>query len=82
MPYDDGGLPPLGPAPALPEGTDDSGRWGGGDGRREPTWRDPLLDITFGAIPDALYPSDHLAVGGELVVLGTGGAAAVALAAL
>ncbi|PNH02577.1 hypothetical protein TSOC_011435 [Tetrabaena socialis] len=71
MPYDDGGSPPLGPAAA------GGGAGGGGaaaaEGPRGPAaaapWRDPLADIAFGAIPDQRYPSDHLAVGGELVLL-------------
>ncbi|EFJ42310.1 hypothetical protein VOLCADRAFT_97721 [Volvox carteri f. nagariensis] len=58
MPYSDDGLPPLGP---------DGG--GGDGGGREASWRDPFADIAFTAIPDEFFPSDHLAVGGEIMVL-------------
>ncbi|GIM10440.1 hypothetical protein Vretimale_13991 [Volvox reticuliferus] len=61
MPYDDGGLPPLGP--------DFSAGGSSSGGSREPTWRDPLSDIAFSPIPNEFYPSDHLAVGGEVLVL-------------
>ncbi|GIM10443.1 hypothetical protein Vretimale_13991 [Volvox reticuliferus] len=61
MPYDDGGLPPLGP--------DFSAGGSSSGGSREPTWRDPLSDIAFSPIPNEFYPSDHLAVGGAAVPL-------------
>ena len=35
-----------------------------------PGWRDPLKDVDCPPIPDAHYPSDHLAVGGRVVLLG------------
>ncbi|GIL59916.1 hypothetical protein Vafri_14576 [Volvox africanus] len=61
MPYDDGGLPPLGP--------DADSTGGCGRGSRAPTWCDPLSDVRFSPIPDEFFPSDHLAVGGDVVVL-------------
>ncbi|GLC57141.1 hypothetical protein PLESTB_001191800 [Pleodorina starrii] len=77
MPYDDGGLPPLGPA-----GGASGGGGAGGGGSRDPTWRDPLTDIAFTAIPNEFFPSDHLAVGGEVLVAAAAAAADAATAAV
>lgn len=55
LPYSDGGRPPVGPGPGAAAGG--------------AAWCDPLKDIEFEAIPDQRYPSDHLAVGGQVVLL-------------
>eukprot|EP00198_Chlamydomonas_reinhardtii_P000606 XP_001689941.1 predicted protein [Chlamydomonas reinhardtii] len=45
-------------------------RVGVGVGAARPgTWRDPLADVAMVAVPDQQYPSDHLAVGGEVVLV-------------
>ncbi len=65
LPYSDGGRPPVGPGP-LPPGAEGQGPGVAAGGV---AWRDPLKDIEFVAIPDQRYPSDHLAVGGQVVLL-------------
>ncbi|KAG2444471.1 hypothetical protein HXX76_001223 [Chlamydomonas incerta] len=71
LPYEDGGSPPLmGPAAAAAGAPAGEGAAAGeaGAGAQAGTWRDPLADVAMPAVPDERYASDHLAVGGEVVL--------------
>ncbi|KAG2493666.1 hypothetical protein HYH03_008180 [Edaphochlamys debaryana] len=72
MPFDDGGWPPMGPQATTAAAATAGAGTGAGAATQEPrpgSWVDPVKDVAFGAVPDEHWPSDHLPVGGELLLL-------------